>query len=183
MYQTIAADGFDTPLRAIRGVSTAAGEPLKRYPLQLQQHVDPDAVHLLSYALQQTMYEGTGHSVYNSLPKSLAIAGKTGTTDDLRDSWFAGFTGDRLAVVWLGNDDNSPLGLTGSNGAIKVWQNLMLRINPETFADSIPASIRYHWVDDKTGKLSGKRCAGARLLPFIKGTEPQKKGPCGFYKR
>ena len=178
MYQTIAAGGFDTPLRAIRAVSTAKGEPLNRYPLQLQQRVDPDAVHLLYYALQETMREGTGRSVYNSLPETLSVAGKTGTTDDLRDSWFAGFTGDRLAVVWLGNDDNSPLGLTGSQGALKVWQSLMLRINPEPFVGSIPENISYRWVDDESGLLSAKLCKGARQVPFIKGSEPQKKVHC-----
>lgn len=178
MYQTIAAGGFDTPLRAIRAVSTAEGEPLNRYPLQLEQSVDPDAVHLLYYALQETMREGTGRSVYGSLPKNLGIAGKTGTTDDLRDSWFAGFTGDRLAVVWLGNDDNSPLGLSGSSGALKVWQSLMLRIHPQSFVGTVPENIKYHWIDDETGLLSGKLCKGARQVPFIKGSEPQQKADC-----
>lgn len=178
MYQTIAAGGFDTPLRAIRAVSTAEGEPLSRYPLQLEQRVDPDAVHLLYYALQETMREGTGRSVYGSLPENLGIAGKTGTTDDLRDSWFAGFTGDRLAVVWLGNDDNSPLGLSGSSGALKVWQSLMLRIHPQSFVGTVPENINYHWIDDETGLLSGKLCEGARQVPFIKGSEPQQKGGC-----
>lgn len=178
MYQTIAAGGFDTPLRAIRAVSTAEGEPLNRYPLQLEQRVDPDAVHLLYYALQETMREGTGRSVYGSLPENLGIAGKTGTTDDLRDSWFAGFTGDRLAVVWLGNDDNSPLGLSGSTGALKVWQSLMLRIHPHSFVGAVPENINYLWVDDETGSRSGKLCEGARQVPFIKGSEPQSKVSC-----
>lgn len=178
MYQTLAAGGFDTPLRAIRSVSTAEGEPLNRYPLQLEQKVDSDAVHLLYYALQETMREGTGRSVYNSLPENLGIAGKTGTTDDLRDSWFAGFTGDRLAVVWLGNDDNSPVGLSGSSGALQVWQNLMLRIKPQSFVGNVPENISYHWIDDETGLLSGKLCKGARQVPFINGSEPQQKSGC-----
>jgi len=178
MYQTIAAGGFDTPLRAILAVSTAEGEPLNRYPLQLEQKVDSDAVHLLYYALQETMREGTGRSVYNSLPENLSIAGKTGTTDDLRDSWFAGFTGDRLAVVWLGSDDNTPLGLSGSSGALKVWQSLMLRINPQSFVGTVPENINYQWVDDETGLLSARLCKGARQVPFIKGSEPHKKSGC-----
>jgi len=178
MYQTIAAGGFDTPLRAIRAVSTAEGEPLNRYPLQLEQKVDSDAVHLLYYALQETMREGTGRSVYASLPENLGIAGKTGTTDDLRDSWFAGFTGDRLAVVWLGNDDNTPLGLSGSSGALKVWQSLMLRIHPQSFVGNVPENINYQWVDDETGLLSGRLCKGARQVPFIKGSEPREKSDC-----
>ncbi len=178
MYQTIAAGGFNTPLRAIRAVSTAQGEPLNRYPLQLEQKVDSDAVHLLYYALQETMREGTGRSVYGSLPENLGIAGKTGTTDDLRDSWFAGFTGDRLAVVWLGNDDNTPLGLSGSSGALKVWQSLMLRIHPQSFVGNVPENINYQWVDDETGLLSGRLCKGARQVPFIKGSEPREKSDC-----
>lgn len=178
MYQTIAAGGFNTPLRAIRAVSTAQGEPLNRYPLQLEQKVDSDAVHLLYYALQETMREGTGRSVYGILPENLGIAGKTGTTDDLRDSWFAGFTGDRLAVVWLGNDDNTPLGLSGSSGALKVWQSLMLRIHPQSFVGNVPENINYQWVDDETGLLSGRLCKGARQVPFIKGSEPREKSDC-----
>jgi len=178
MYQTIAAGGFDTPLRSIRAVSTAEGEPLNRYPLHLEQRVDSDAVHLLYYALQETMREGTGRSVYGSLPENLGIAGKTGTTDDLRDSWFAGFTGDRLAVVWLGNDDNTPLGLSGSSGALKVWQSLMLRIHPQSFVGTVPENINYKWVDDESGLLSGRLCKGARQVPFIKGSEPRKKSDC-----
>ncbi len=178
MYQTLAAGGFDTPLRAIRAVSTAEGEPLNRYPLQLEQKVDPGAVHLLHYALQATMREGTGRSVYASLPENLGIAGKTGTTDDLRDSWFAGFTGDRLAVVWLGNDDNSPVGLSGSSGALKVWQSLMLRIKPQSFVSNVPENINYQWVDDESGLLSGKLCKGARQVPFVRGSEPGEKSRC-----
>ena len=183
MYQTIAAGGFDTPLRAIRAVSTAQGDPLNRYPLHLEQRVDPDAIHLLYYALQATMREGTGRSIYNSFPAELAIAGKTGTTDDLRDSWFAGFTGDRLAVVWLGNDDNSPMGLSGSSGAMKVWEALMVRIRPQSLLGSVPENISYQWVDDETGLLSDKLCEGARQVPFVKGSEPQQKANCSSGER
>lgn len=183
MYQTIAAGGFDTPLRAIREVTTSRGEPLNRYPLKVEQRFDPGVIHLLYYVLQETMREGTGRSVYQSLPQHVNVAGKTGTTDDLRDSWFAGFTGDRLAVVWLGNDDNTPTGLTGSRGALSIWAQLMKGLQPESFTGTVPDNVSYAWVDDYTGKLSAKGCEGARYLPFIKGAEPVEKSRCTATER
>lgn len=178
MYQTIAAGGFNSPLRAIRDVTSATGQPLSRYPLQVEQRFDPGVMHLLYYVLQETMREGTGRMVYNRVPADLNIAGKTGTTDDLRDSWFAGFTGDRLAVVWLGNDDNSATGLSGSTGALSVWGELMRTIRPVSFTGQVPENVHYHWVDDRSGLLSAEHCQGARYMPFIKGTEPTRKADC-----
>lgn len=178
MYQTIAAGGFDSPLRTIRDVTSSDGEPLSRYPLQVEQRFDAGVIHLLYYALQETMREGTGRNVYNYVSKDINVAGKTGTTDDLRDSWFAGFTGDRLAVVWLGNDDNTPTGLTGSRGALTVWGQLMSRIAPASFTGTPPDEVSYQWVDDLSGKLSAAHCEGARYMPFIKGSEPVDKSHC-----
>ena len=70
------------------------------------------------------MREGTGRGVYRYLADDFDVAGKTGTTNDGRDSWFAGFSGDLLAVSWIGRDDNGGTGLTGSSGALKVWATL-----------------------------------------------------------
>ena len=178
MYQTIAAGGFDSPLRAIREVMDAEGQLLNRYPLNVEQRFAPELIHLIYYALQGAMREGTGKLAYRSLPEALNIAGKTGSTDDLRDSWFAGFTGDRLSVVWLGNDDNSPTQLTGSAGALKVWVTLMQRLNPQPFRGFVPDNIEYLWVDDETGLASAEGCTGARYMPFVLGSGPQEKAPC-----
>ncbi|MEH6562904.1 MAG: penicillin-binding protein 1B, partial [Marinobacter sp.] len=112
IYQGLATSGFNTPLRTIREVTDSGGGALSRYSLEVDQVADPAAVHLLQYAMQETMQEGTGRSAYYSVPKELTLAGKTGTTDDGRDSWFAGFSGDLLAVAWVGRDDNGPTVLT-----------------------------------------------------------------------
>ncbi len=183
MYQTIAAGGFDTPLRSIMEVTTANGETLSRYSLKVEQKFDPGAIYLLHYALQETMRVGTGKSAYAYLPQDLNIAGKTGTTDDLRDSWFAGFTGDRLAIVWLGNDDNSPTRLTGGRGALRVWINLMQRLLPEPFSDQVPKQVAYYWVEENTGLLSGENCEGARYLPFIEGSQPVDSNECAVTQK
>jgi penicillin-binding protein 1B len=121
VYQTIAAGGFRTPLRAIHAVLTAEGEPLQRYPLNVEQEIAAAPLFLLTAAMQDVVREGTARDLGHYLPPALAVAGKTGTTDGYRDSWFAGFTGDRLAVAWVGRDDNEPTGLTGASGAMTVW--------------------------------------------------------------
>ncbi|WP_254262540.1 penicillin-binding protein 1B [Marinobacterium weihaiense] len=180
IYQTIAANGFRMPLRVIRRVTDAEGEELSRYPFTLKQQVKPEVVHLLQYALQEVGREGTARSAYRTLPQNLNLAGKTGTSNDQRDSWFAGYTGDRLAVVWLGRDDNSQLPFTGASGALRVWTEFMRREQPQPFVATRPAGIEYVWVDEATGLRSDARCEGSRQLPFLTGTAPTDKVDCGL---
>jgi penicillin-binding protein 1B len=130
LYQTLAAGGFYSPLRAIREVMTAENKPLQRYPLTVHEAAPAGPVYLLNQALQDVVKRGTGRSLAGYLSPALNTAGKTGTTDDLRDSWFAGFTGDKVAVVWVGRDDNKPAGLSGASGALRVWGDMMRRLQP-----------------------------------------------------
>lgn len=178
VYQTIAANGFRTPMRAIRLVTDVEGQELSRYPFEVRQVVSAEHMHLIQYALQAVTREGTGRYVYNRLPTGLNVAGKTGTSNGQRDSWFAGFTGDRLAVVWLGLDNNGKLPFTGSGGALRAWTELMVREQPQSFMASQPEGIEYHWIEEKTGLLSAERCEGVRQLPFITGTVPENYAVC-----
>lgn len=179
MYQTIAANGFQMPLRAIRMVTDNQGAELSRYPFQVKQAVSGESIHLLQYAMQEVAREGTARYVYSQLPSNLNIAGKTGTSNDQRDSWFAGFTGSRLAVVWLGRDDNSPLPFTGSGGALRVWTEFMKAEKSEPFQAPVPEGVEYLWVDKETGYLSDERCQGAIPVPFLNGSKPQYRVDCG----
>ncbi len=178
MYHTLAAGGFRTPLRAIRAVLTPQGEPLQRYPLEIVSAVEPVPLFLLDAALVHTVRDGTGKLAYRSLPKDLTVAGKTGTTDDLRDSWFAGFSGDRLAVVWLGRDDNRPAGLTGAQGALRVWADLLRRIDTRPFEPLPPLGIQWAWIDPRRGLRLSERCPRAVRLPFVEGTAPRDWTRC-----
>ncbi len=178
IYHTIAAQGFLTPLRAINAVYTADNQPLKRYPFAAEQRFDPGTMHLLQYALQVVMREGTGKTAYRYLPEDLSVAGKTGTSNDQRDSWFAGFSGNYLGIVWIGRDDNGKMPLTGGTGALQVWGNIMARIDSQPLAFVKPENIEYHWVEPANQWLSAKGCPGARYLPFDAGTAPSRKGPC-----
>lgn len=178
MYQSIAAGGFRMPLRSIRDIVDADGEPLKRYPLEYDRTVNLQAVHLLHYALRAVVREGTGRGVYNYLPQNFAVAGKTGTTNDGRDSWFAGFSGDLLAVNWIGRDDNGVTGLTGGSGALKVWAHFMAHASRVPLAYRMPDGIQTQWIDDRSGYLTGEGCPYSRMMPFVTGSEPRQHTDC-----
>ncbi|MBK1852946.1 penicillin-binding protein 1B [Marinobacter sp. 1-4A] len=178
IYQGLATSGFNTPLRTIREVTGPGGEALSRYNLEVDQVADPAAVHLVQYAMQETMQEGTGRSAYYSVPKELTLAGKTGTTDDGRDSWFAGFSGDLLAVAWVGRDDNGPTALTGATGALPVWSRFMAQVPQHGFSPVVPDGVSYHWVNPEKQALTDEYCDNARLLPFITGSEPTQRVSC-----
>ena len=178
MYQTLAAGGFHMPLRSIRAVLDVNGEPLSRYPLSVEKVVDPAATYLVNWTLQEAVKEGTGKPLYDQISSELAVAGKTGTTDNLRDSWFAGFTGNYLAVVWLGMDDNTPAMLTGSTGALRVWGDIIGRLDAIPLVLDQPAEIERILVDNDSGLPTDKGCFFSTSLPVIKGSVPQELAPC-----
>ena len=176
MYHTIASSGFRVPLRAIHAVTDAAGRTLSRYGISVQQALAPESTFLVTRAMQEVFNSGTARGAYRTLSPMLRLAGKTGTTDDLRDSWFAGFSADRLAVVWLGSDDNRPVGLTGASGALRVWTNLMDEIQPLPLMLSTPASVAWHWSDLRRAATTQANCPGAVRLPYVSGYEPDFQG-------
>lgn len=183
MYQSIAAGGFRMPLRSIRDIVDVNGEPLRRYPLEYDRTASLQSMHLLHYALRAVMSEGTGRGAYNYLGKDFAVAGKTGTTNDGRDSWFAGFSGDLLAVTWIGRDDNGGTKLTGGTGALKVWAHFMSRASRQPLAYRMPDGIAPQWIDERNGYLTGEGCSHARMLPFITGSEPASRTNCSPKKK
>ncbi|HEY7492186.1 MAG TPA: transglycosylase domain-containing protein, partial [Candidatus Tectomicrobia bacterium] len=178
MYQTLASGGFRMPVSTLRAVLTAEGEPLQRYPLAIEQVVDAVPVFLLTTALQEAVREGTGRTLSRQFALSMAVAGKTGTTDDLRDSWFAGFTGDYVAVVWLGRDNNLPTGLTGATGALTVWDDIMRRVSVQPLRLTPPPEVEFVAVDPQ-GRRTDAQCPDAVVLPFLTGTAPQVWTSCG----
>jgi len=178
MYQTLAGDGFVTPLRAIRGVLDGNGKRLQSYPFTVRQSVDPAATFITNTILQEVMTEGTGRSAYNYLPRDFGLVGKTGTTNELRDSWFAGFSGDYLSVVWVGRDDNKPSGLTGSTGALKIWADLMQQISSIPVVLTPPDNVDMVLIDPYTGLLANQVCENVRQFPYIRGSAPATGSPC-----
>lgn len=178
MYQTLASGGFRAPLRAVRAVLDAHGKPLHRYPLAVDQVVPPGPVYLVDTAMQHVVTEGTAAGLSRFLSPDLHAAGKTGTTDDLRDSWFAGFTGDRLAVVWLGRDDDKSTGLTGASGAMQVWGAFMARAAAQPLVLPGANSVKWESIDPVSGLKADGGCDDPVNLPFLPGSAPQKAAPC-----
>jgi len=154
MYQTIASGGFRVPVQAIRDVLDHEGKPLQRYALSMEQNFDEGSIFLLNYALQLVLTIGTGRDAAKTLPKNMVLAGKTGTTNNLRDSWFVGFGSELLALVWVGRDDNKPMGLSGGEGAMVVWADFMRTLRPQSLAPAVPKNVG--WRTTKEG-----------LMPYI----------------
>jgi penicillin-binding protein 1B len=178
MYQTIAAGGYKTPLRAILAVIDQSGEMLHRYPLTVEQTVSPQADYLLMTALHEVTVNGTGRSLQYLLPQDLKVAGKTGTTNDSRDSWFAGFSASHVAVTWVGRDDNQPTGLTGSSGALRVWASAMKKLDTQSLQPLQPDHVEWSLTDIESGKLLDEQCKSGMWLPFISGSTLPGKQEC-----
>lgn len=178
MYQSLAAGGSYSPLKAIRSVMNLHGQLLTRYPLTVKQVASPEAADLLAYALYRNTIEGTAKELSTTLPNWKKVAGKTGTTNDKKDSWFAGFSGQHVVTVWVGRDDSKPTNMTGGTGALKVWSDLF-RVLP-TKPLQVANSARLVWVDidQSSGLRFNPACGKAVRMPFIKGSQPQKTSYC-----
>jgi penicillin-binding protein 1B len=178
MYQTLAAGGFRTPLRAIREVMTADGQPLQRYPISVQQTIDSKSIAVLTSVMEEIMRSGTGRGARNYIPDNIELAGKTGTTDELRDSWFAGYSSDYLAVVWLGTDDNQPIHLSGSSGALQVWGDIMRSLKPHSMLPIAVNGVEVLPIDTESLLVGGDGCSQTVKLAFVKGTAPDHYADC-----
>ncbi|WP_436912827.1 penicillin-binding protein 1B [Acinetobacter schindleri] len=179
LYGNFATGGFKYPVKAIRSVVDANGRLVDRYGLTVQPTIDPAYAYILNNGLQQVMSSGTGQSAYNTLPRNLGLAGKSGTTNDTRDSWFAGYSGNYLAVVWLGLDDNKITGLTGSSGALPVWTSVMKQLRQKPVNLHQPGEVQWQWVDRATGHLSAQGCEGAIYIPLTRHSMPNQATACG----
>ena len=180
MYQIFASEGLFLPIRAIREIRTREGGRVRpKVKTTVRRHFDPGPVYLLNTILQKVISEGTARSEQNQAIRSFFAAGKTGTTDGLRDSLFAGFTGDCLVVVWVGKDDNSSSGLTGANGAFYIWKEIISRISENAFVPDVPDAVRWVQVDPESGKrVVEADCPEAVLMPFIAEYTPEETISC-----
>ncbi|GAP66629.1 penicillin-binding protein 1B [Mizugakiibacter sediminis] len=178
IYQYLAAGGHALPLLAVRGVMDAQGRAIKRYEVKPGEGEYHQAVQLVTYAMQQVAVSGTASVLADSSLAWLHAAGKTGTSDSQRDSWFAGFTGDRLAVAWVGRDDNKTTGLWGATGGLRVWQRLFQRLPTRPLSTDPGPGLEFAWIDPKSGHRTDQVCPDARQLPFVAGYVPQDEEHC-----
>ena len=159
VYTTLADGGFRTRLRAVRAVLNEHGQPLKSFKVQVEAAAPPAAVYQLDRILMLVPTHGTARGAAARLPQGLVIAGKTGTSSDTRDSWFAGFTGNYLSVVWVGYDDNRETGLTGAQGALPVWADTMASLKPVSFDPIVPDLTEDRWIGFDDGLETNPTCS------------------------
>ncbi len=166
LYLGLASGGFKTPVKGVRSVLSKEDMPLSRYALDIEQVVEPEYTHLINYALQDVIRNGTGRAVLSGFKYDYGLAGKTGTTNDYRDSWFAGFSGNYLTVVWVGRDDNKSTGLTGASGAARVWSNIMRQLPLQRLELGYSERIVSKQVRYSSEPFS-KDCQLSRALPLL----------------
>lgn len=180
LYQFLASDGEVQPLYAVRGVLDADGQAVKRYDKTPQpaQAGDALAARLVTLALQHTVTSGTAAALQSDGLGFLQAAGKTGTTNDNRDSWFAGFTGSHLAVIWVGNDANQMTGLYGATGAMRVWSALFRKL-PSAPLTVSNEGLEWAWIAPEQYASVDQSCPGARRFAFVRGIVPAAAIGCG----
>jgi penicillin-binding protein 1B len=172
-YTLFPNDGIVRPLKYIDRITSGGKDVTKKPSVEPKQVARSDTTFLVTNMMRSVLNEGTAAGA-RSAGFTLDAAGKTGTTNDLRDAWFAGFTPELLTVVWVGFDDNQPVGLSGAQAALPIWTQFMkaaLAGHPNTPFEA-PEGITFIDIDPDTGKLAAPGCPRTFREAFLAGTEP-----------
>jgi penicillin-binding protein 1B len=177
VYATFANGGLrPTPLAA-RRVTTVGGDVLERRGVRLAPAIAPEVAFMVTHILRGVLDRGTGRSGQLPVP----AAGKTGTTDGYRDAWFAGYTPDLVAVVWVGFDHGRALGLPGSRAALPIWTKFMkmaIAGRPVSVFRP-PPGVMFARIDPTTGGLATPQCVEAIEEAFPADALPT--APCAVH--
>ena len=176
-FAVLANGGVRVPLGAITRVSGGNGT-IDLTTDTTHRVAAADSVFVVTQMLRSVLDGGTATAARRRGFLHTA-AGKTGTTDGLRDAWFAGFAPSLVTVVWLGMDDGSSLGLTGAEAALPIWTDFMSRALPGRTPSefSPPPGTTVVEVDTVTGLRSTPRCPATLQESFRHGTEPRETCP------
>lgn len=186
MYQTITNSGAIAPLSALRSVVNIEGDVIYQSLPKRKQVVDQQAAWLTTFAMKKGVAEGTGRYLQSQFSWA-ALAGKTGTSNDSRDSWFVGVDGREVTTIWVGRDDNQPTKLTGSSGALRVYAEYLKNREPEQLTLPWPNGVTtLGFTKQPTGALK-LDCDSRTKLPLWDPTGQLKQsctsGPVGWIKR
>ena len=172
-YTAFANGGKRLELQAISHVSNSSEELGREREMQQKRAIHEQTAYLITDMLKTVMRAGTGASIRQwGLPQ--VIAGKTGTTNDQKDAWFIGYTPDFICLVWVGYDNNTPVGMTGAQAALPIWARFMKKVQNQIPVRDFPRprGIVEKQIDPYTGKLASYSCPYAVTELFIQGTEP-----------
>ncbi|MDX2167018.1 MAG: PBP1A family penicillin-binding protein [Deltaproteobacteria bacterium] len=176
-YATIANQGLRAEARAASKVVDRQGQMVERRPLAVERAASPEAAFLTTMLMKGVLEHGTARAA-RAQGFTRPAAGKTGTTNDNRDAWFAGFTPDLVAVVWVGFDDGTPIGLTGADAALPIWTAFMRTATAAMPAADFrpPGGVALVRIDPYSGGIATASCTETRIEAFARGTEPTT--PC-----
>ncbi len=177
LYQVLASNGLKIKPSSIEAVTDNQGELLQRYPVEAERVIDELHSYLLKANLVEVTKTGTAKRLRQRIPWT-NFAGKTGTTNDLKDSWFAGFSDEHLGVVWVGRDDNKASNITGSSAALPVFIDIFEGINTQSLKLGYNSEIEWQRVDLDSGKLAGDGCQRIESIPFKYGKGPTERAKC-----
>lgn len=169
LYQALASGGRVLPLVSVRAVLDRSGKALNRFPRSSISPPNSEAIKLVNLALNETTRTGTAQSLVNQV--KIDAAGKTGTSNDKRDSWYAGYTGKHLGVVWMGRGDNASTNLSGASGALRAWTSLFKTLPSTPLHITFAEQTRWVAVDNSTD------CTQFRFLPVL-GSDPPNLNNC-----
>jgi len=175
VYTVFPNGGTIRPLKNLLRITSGGADITKKDPDSPRQVARPDTAFLVTNMMRSVLNEGTAASA-RSMGFTLDAAGKTGTTNDLRDAWFVGFTPELLTVVWVGFDDNQPLGLSGARAALPIWTQFMRAAlaGRTSVPFEVPEGITFMDIDAQTGKLATPQCPKVIVEAFLSGTEPRE---------
>lgn len=177
MYQTMANNGRYIPLHSITAIMSPDNNLLWNFDVAEEQRVDEQATYLLNYALHKVTLEGTAKAIRAKFP-DINMAGKTGTTDDYRDSWFSGFDKNILVTSWIGKDNNQPVNLSGASGAMQLFIGYQQQQEPKSLVRRFPDGLGIAHFDIATGELSKAGCSETFSVPAITGALPPVPKTC-----
>ncbi len=154
-------------------IAASNGKTIEQNQAKGDQVLHPQTAFLVTDMLRSALIYGTGASI-SQYGFNLPAAGKTGTTDDYRDAWFAGYTPNLLCIVWVGYDDNTPVGMSGARAALPIWAHFMIEATKNLPAEDFPIAegIITAVIDPLTGKLATQNCPQVVTEVFIRGTQP-----------
>ena len=167
VYQVISNEGILKPLHALNAITTHDNQLIWKREESAQRRADEDATYLINYALHKVTKEGTAKALGTAFPR-INLAGKTGTTDDYRDSWFAGFDRNLVTTVWVGHDDNTPVNMSGASGALPIFAAFEAANSPKTLSRSFPSSLTIAHFNKQTGIHTQAGCPDLISVPAIK---------------
>lgn len=181
-YAVIANQGLRATARATKKIVDQSGVPIERNPFEATRAVSPEAAYMVTHLMEGVLDRGTGERA-RALGFDRPAAGKTGTTNDERDAWFAGFTPDLVAVVWVGFDERKPLGLTGARAALPIWVRFMKEATAGLPARSFtpPEGVVLVRIDPASGGRATPHCLTTVEEAFLRGREPTQ--PCPLHER